>query len=112
MQCRKCKTELSEGETFCRKCATSIYVDDYNINNTNTEVNHNNTNIIKKISFNVKKESYIEPSSTQILSNKDLINNNQNNMEYARKSLIKSLVIIFSLLVLLIVTIIIISIIL
>lgn len=107
MQCRKCKVELSEGETFCRKCATSIYVDD-ELNNSPSNVENKSLNKLKNISLIKNKEPKVETVSSQIMSNKDLVNNNQNNMEYARNSLIKSLLLIFSLLLLLIVTIVII----
>lgn len=103
MQCRKCKAELSDGETFCRKCATSIYVDDdiyFNNPSNNTKLHK-----IKAISFRTStKENEI--SQNQVISNKDLVNRNQNDVEYAQKSLIKSLLTIFLLLSLLIIIII------
>ena len=97
MQCRKCKAELSDGETFCRKCATSIYVDDDIINNN--PINNEKKHIIKKISVNNNNEIF----DSKIISNKDLVNRNQNDTEYAKKSLIRSLITIFSLLLLLII---------
>ena len=97
MQCRKCKAELSDGETFCRKCATSIYVDDDII--YNNPVNNEKKHKIKKISFSNNNEII----DNKIVSNKDLVNRNQNDIEYAKKSLIRSLLIIFSVLLLLII---------
>lgn len=113
MECRKCKAELSEGETFCRRCATSIYVDDdLELDNktSNKKKSIVNINKLKDITPKIKQkesntsfnnESYIPGA----ISNKDLVNRNQNNIKAAQRSLAKSLIIIFSILSLLIITI-------
>lgn len=106
MQCRKCKAELLDGETFCRRCATSIYVDDDLIN----EVSNNNKKChkIMKVSYGINNNN--EKIMEHIMSNKELVNRNQNDIEYAQKSLRKSLLKIFLILVLLVIIIIFIAI--
>lgn len=100
MQCRKCKAELLDGETFCRRCATSIYVDDKLIDGIKDcdRKKHKIMNISLGINNNEKIMEHV-------MSNKELVNRKQNDIEYARKSLTKSLIKIFLLLALLVIVI-------
>lgn len=100
MECKKCKAILSDGETFCRKCATSIYVEDEValVQSSNTKVANNHKILNKRESVKSKPlEIYSAPKNLDLSSvnNKELINRGQNDERVARRDLIKSLSIIF-----------------
>lgn len=72
MQCGKCNEEIPAGYTFCRKCATSIYVDDEPV--VNNYVNKSNIS-----STNVENNNY-KPLD---IDNKELMNKDQNDRKKA-----------------------------
>lgn len=100
MECKKCKTKLNEGETFCRKCATSIYVEDVVASNQPNISKVANESKIKSLKESIKSKPIQTNSTPQRLdltyiNNKDLINRGQNDEKGAKRDLLKSLVIIF-----------------
>ena len=78
MECKKCKAKLNEGETFCRKCATSIYVDDPEPIKTGGSI-HKISNIKKAID-NKPITTFSAPETIDLsnFNNKDYINRGQN----------------------------------
>jgi hypothetical protein len=104
MECKKCKAKLNDGETFCRKCATSIYVDDVVPVYTNGGSIHKINNI-KKVNDN-KTVSSVSSAPTTIdlsnINNKDFINRGQNDESLVKNDIKKTLIIVFVTLFLLI----------
>ena len=75
MQCRKCKEEIPAGYTFCRRCATSIYVDDEQV--TTNYVNKSKINELRKTTYS---NNNYEPI---VVNNKDLMDKDQNDRKKA-----------------------------
>ena len=95
MECKKCKAILKEGETFCRKCATSIYVDDIEVVKPSSGIHK--INKIKKAIDMKPTTPYVVPETIDLstVNNKDLINRGQNDESIAKNDIKKSLTIIF-----------------
>ena len=87
MQCRKCNEEIKAGYTFCRRCATSIYVDDEQL----VPTNYVNKNKITELKSKVYTKSEYKPLE---VNNKDLMNKNQNDRKLATLKNIGSLALI------------------
>ena len=90
MECKKCKNIINEGETFCRKCATSIYVDDIEIISTNKPSNVNTNKIVSIIPKLQNNNSNVEPiknNNPYEINNKDLIDRGQNDEMKAKLSI-------------------------
>ncbi len=86
MECKKCGAQLMSDDTFCKKCATSIYdVNDIDeqinnsSNNRNEILNINTLSSIIKINPQKKYKVTNQNQNVQI-NNKDLINKDQNDM--------------------------------
>ena len=101
MQCRKCHEEIPVGYTFCRNCATSIYVDDEP--KKEVETTYVNQDIMKKI---MQPESIVYDNDydsvniyKQMMESKD-----QNNMKKAVTKNMIDLIIIVSVILVVFIT--------
>ena len=96
MECKECKAKLNEGETFCRKCATSIYVDDVVPIYTNGGSVHKINNV-KKANDNKPVSVNSAPTALDLstINNKDYINRGQNDESLVKNDIKKTLIIVF-----------------
>ena len=101
MQCRKCHEEIPVGYTFCRNCATSIYVDDEI--KPEIETTYVNEDIMKKI---MQPESIVYDNDydnvsiyKQMMANKD-----QNNIKKATtRNMIDLIIIVLTILIVIVI---------
>ena len=104
MECKKCKAKLNDGETFFRKCATSIYVDDIVPVYSNGGAVHKINNIKKVMDNKPVSTTSSAPQTLDLsnINNKDFINRGQNDESLVKKDIRKTLIIVFTTLFLLI----------
>jgi flagellar biosynthesis/type III secretory pathway M-ring protein FliF/YscJ len=96
MVCRKCGTEIKEGYTFCRKCATPIEdIGDIVIPDINTSTKRTsniNFDKIKDIGSNFLNKHQENDSNDEFIENKDRIVKDQNNKSKATVDTIISVI--------------------